>query len=732
VSYPHVKTQDRDLFRPITYWSVFVCFFISGFCSLLYEVEWTRLAFAHFGIITPVLSLVVSVFMLGLGVGSACGGSLSVWAYNRFHISPLLLYAAAEITVAIGAFAVPSLFHVSEIVLLSSGAESSFTFLVLSAICIIASLLPWCLAMGATIPFMMSFGKGAGLFERNETFSFLYAANVVGAATGSITTALALIELLGLRGTYVLGAIGNLTIAVIAVIVVMAVGDRTLRYPETASESASTPSCTRRWVAAVLFVTGFSSLGMEVCWTRDFTFELQTTIYAFAAILATYLVSTFSGSVMYRSAFSASLGFPIERLVVWLFPLSLLPVILSDPRYDSSVPQTLLSIVPLCTLLGFLTPGLIDKFGHGDPTKAGRLYAINIAGSILGPLIAGYFLLPLFGLRWSIILLALPFVAIVFLVSRARQSRHIGAMSASVLVAAIAILFSRAYDDADLYPKPNEVHTDYGASAVAYGTGLSKQLLVNAIPVTALEDDTKVMAHLPMVLNGNARNVLDICFGMGTTFRSLSTWGAYTTAVDLSPSVLDSFGFFYSDAPKILSNPKNRIVADDGRRYLMRTTQRFDVITIDPPPPTEAAGSSLLYSVQFYEIAKRRLAPRGILAQWTPRTEPRITEAILLALKQSFPYVAIFKGNVGLHLLASDASFAIPSAKEFVRRMPPTAQRDLVEWEAGKTPEDAARLILSKQIAASSILGPASDVPVLSDNRPYNEYFFLRRSGLIK
>src|SRR5215469_8841564 len=85
---------------------IFACFFVSGFCSLLYQVLWTRLAFAHFGIITPVLSLIVSVFMLGLGIGSAYGGRLAKFAEQRFNTPPLYLYAAAEVSIGIGAFAV--------------------------------------------------------------------------------------------------------------------------------------------------------------------------------------------------------------------------------------------------------------------------------------------------------------------------------------------------------------------------------------------------------------------------------------------------------------------------------------------------------------------------------------------------------------------------------------------------------------------------------------------------
>jgi spermidine synthase len=720
--------QRRSVARSVTDSLVFVCFFVSGFCSLLYEVLWTRLAFAHFGIITPVLSLVVSVFMLGLGIGSAFGGLLAASANRRFGISPLYLYAAAEGLVAIGAFVVPSLFDRSTALLVQAGAASSVEFLLSSAACIIVALLPWCVAMGATIPLMMAFVRGVNPHSR-ESFSFLYAANVIGAATGAITTAMVLIELFGLRGTYTLAAAGNVAIATIAVGLGMLVSTNGPRKDTIVAESATSRAQRPGWAGAVLFITGFSSVGMEVCWARDFTFVLRTTIYAFALILATYLIATYVGSAIYRRAISRNPKLSVQGAVVWLFPFSLLSVVLGDPRTDHSAVQTLLSIVPLCGFLGFLTPGLIDRFGQGDATRAGRFYAINIAGAILGPLVAGYVLLPLFGIRWATIVLAFPLLAALTLIDRSQVGRRFVALTAAAFVAAVAIFVSRAYDDGSLYPRPAEVRRDYAASVVAYGTGISKQLLVNAVPITLMATDVKVMAHLPMALHGHARKALVICFGMGTTFRSLSAWGVDVTAVDLSPSVIESFGFFYPDASTILANSKNRTVVDDGRRYLMRTGEKFDVITINPPPPVEAAGSSLLYSVQFYDIARKRLAPGGILAQWLLSTEPRIAQSVALALEQSFPHVVAFRGPLGLHFIASATPLIIPSADELVERMPQTARRDWVEWEAGKSAEAEARDVLSSRVSFASLLPrPDANVPPLSDDRPYNEYFLLRRT----
>ena len=121
-----------------------------------------------------------------------------------------------------------------------------------------------------------------------------------------------------------------------------------------------------------------------------------------------------------------------------------------------------------------------------------------------------------------------------------------------------------------------------------------------------------------------------ICFGMGTTFRSLGSWGGNFTAVELVPSVCDSFGFFWDDAEEVAGRTGARIVVDDGRRFLSRTEEKFDLITIDPPPPVEAGGSSLLYSSEFYAVLRERLSDTGVLQQWFPGGEKKIAQAVVI------------------------------------------------------------------------------------------------------
>jgi spermidine synthase len=186
---------------------LFLLFFLSGFSSLVYQVVWTRIAFASFGIIAPVLSVVISVFMLGLSLGAWLGGRLIDALTTKTRSSAIVFYMLTELVIGIGAFAVPMLFAVSGEVLLSAGQMDSFRYLSLSALLLGLSILPWCVCMGATFPFMMAYVREQDP-QNTESFSFLYLANVLGAMSGTLVTALVLVEFFGFKQTLCIAAAG--------------------------------------------------------------------------------------------------------------------------------------------------------------------------------------------------------------------------------------------------------------------------------------------------------------------------------------------------------------------------------------------------------------------------------------------------------------------------------------------------------------------------------------------
>jgi spermidine synthase len=206
--------------------------------------------------------------------------------------------------------------------------------------------------------------------------------------------------------------------------------------------------------------------------------------------------------------------------------------------------------------------------------------------------------------------------------------------------------------------------------------------------MTALTPITKFMVHLPLSFHEGADpSVLVICFGMGTSYRSALSWDVDTTVVELVPSVPKEFGYYHSDAAEVLKNPKGHIVIDDGRRFLKRTPLKFDVIATDPPPPLQAAGSSLLYSPEFFELVKQHLKPKGIVQIWLPGGDLMSDLAVVRSVYSSFPYVRSFPSIVanGVHMLCSMEPVEQHTAEELLARMP-----------AGAPPSTLARWCLMK------------------------------------
>jgi spermidine synthase len=711
--------------------TVFALFFLSGFCGLLYQVVWIRLAFSHFGIIMPVLSVVVSVFMLGLALGSWAGG---VWTSRKTRrFSAIYAYAAVEFLIGWGAFLVPKLFPLGDTLLLPGGDLNSGSYLLFSALIISVSLLPWCFLMGTTFPLMMAFIKEQETSGAATSFSFLYLANVIGAMCGTLITADVLVELIGFKNTLLLAGCTNFLIAAISV----SLGKR---YPfqmpaKTAKgeDARKVPARVRLdrpilWYYTVLFVTGFTSMSLEVIWVRNFTPVVGTTVYAFALIVTVYLLATWMGSGMYRRDIARKRPLSIPALLAALAVSTLFIIVINDPRLRLEKGGLVLGIFPFSWLLGYLTPSLIDRYSQGDPDRAGRAYAINIIGCILGPLMASYLFLPSLGAKGSMVLMALPYV--ILLAMHLRELPHyvrVYAGSAAALLLVSALWINRSYEEPD---HNGVIRRDSTATVISTGEGMGMRLLVNGVGITQITTITKVMAYLPLLTQKEPRSALNICFGMGTTYRSLLKWdGVQVTAVELVPSVKEAFGYYHTDAAQVMANPRGRVVIDDGRRFLRRTGETFDVITLDPPPPIEAAGSSLLYAREFYELAKKRLRPSGVLHQWFPGGLGVECQAITRSLTDAFPYVKAFGSaeGWGIHYLASMQPIQLPTAAQSLARFSPAVRADLLEWQPKADLRAFWKDVLAREIKPEVLMSSDPSLSI-TDDRPFNEYYLLRRS----
>lgn len=722
----------------------FLFFLVSGFCSILYELIWLRLAMAQYGVTTPLVSIVLSTFMLGLGLGSWGAGRLIRKWRGRHSFPPLRLYALTELLIGISALVVPLELSWGREILerLEIHGLSSSGFYWAAGTWIAFSMVPWCACMGATFPFAMFAIKEGSGNDSKWSFSYLYLANVLGAVVGAWLP-LFLIEALGFRKTLHVGSVLNFVLAISA-------WSLSLRRTKTAdverdrteapAPSFAPPNSDSRKLLLLLFGTGLSSMAAEVIWVRMFTPWLGTMVYAFAAILAAYLGATYIGSLIYRRRL---LGLELRGSTVWgiLAIAIVLPLLAADPRLPmNKFPRLMLGVMPFSAVLGFLTPLMVDHASSGDGERAGRAYAVNILGCILGPLLSGFLLLPWLGERASLCVLALPWFAngLLMVKSPLLLPEDVSVPSRRWVCAALAVvsafLFFSTSSFEDQFPH-RWVKRDYVATVVAKGNSrLEKRLLVNGQGMTGLRPITKMMAHLPLaMLDRKPADILIICFGMGTTHRSALSWGISSTVVELVPSVPQVYGFFHEDGPRLLQSPQSHLVIDDGRLFLERTSQQFDVITIDPPPPVEAAGSSLLYSEEFYALVKRHLRPGGIVQQWLPNAEPIVQSSVAKALQQSFPNVRAFISvmDFGHHFLASMSPIAPATAATLATRIPAAAGADMVEWGPESSPEQQFALALSKEVPLAQVIQQYPNAPAMEDDRPVNEYYYLRHHPAI-
>ena len=715
----------------------FAFFVASGFCSILYEIVWIRIAMARFGITTPMVSIVLSAFMLGLGLGSWGAGIISRRLALRSSFSALRFYASLELLIGISAIAVPYELSWGRAFLLRHTTDfSSPGHYLVSAIWLAIALVPWCACMGATFPFAMTAIDQQREPGREGSFSYLYLANILGSSAGALIP-LALIEVLGFRHTLLASAGTNLLLSGSAFFLSFRprkVPTQPEHEDHFAGSNLTPSSHSRNILLWVLFGAGLTSMGAEVIWIRLYTPFLGTTVYAFATILGMYLVAMYVGTWSYRKWINARV---LETDWLWiLLGVSLLAAFATaDPRvHGNGILRVALGIMPFSALLGIITPALVDRYSRGEARSAGNAYAVNIVGCVLGPLLAAFVLLPRTSERIAMLILSIPWFA-QGLSSQARRLwfRRTWSWSAVGCVLGItvslAILFqAESFDGQYIY---REVRRDSTATVVAVGsTYAEKRLLVNGVGMTTLSPNTKIMVHLPLaLLQRKPESGLVICFGMGTTHLSMLSWGIRDTAVELVPSVPKLVTFFHPNALQSMNSAQSRVIIDDGRSYLERTSEQYDVITIDPPPPVSAAGSSLLYSKEFYGLAKQHLRSGGIMQQWLFAEEPALVASVARALSQSFPYVRAFHAidNFGFHFLASMSPIPNLTPSELAAKLPSTAAQDLIEWGPASDAKQQFNLVLSRELSMAALTQSSPKVPALEDNRPINEYFLVRR-----
>jgi spermidine synthase len=180
---------------------VYLVFVLSGFAALLYQVCWQRALFAVFGINIEAVTVVVTAFMLGLGVGSWGGGILS-----KSSRTPMLLYFAG-IECAIGLYGLGSLWLFAQVGRITLHASATTTACASFLLVLVPTML-----MGATLPLLVMHAvRSTGSVGRSV--GMLYFVNTLGSAMAAFLAVLVCLPRFGLADTVRLAALTNLVVA---------------------------------------------------------------------------------------------------------------------------------------------------------------------------------------------------------------------------------------------------------------------------------------------------------------------------------------------------------------------------------------------------------------------------------------------------------------------------------------------------------------------------------------
>lgn len=627
---------------------------VGGVAALSWEVLWQIRASLALGVSALATAITLAAAMGGMAAGSFLAGR---WLRERRVAMPLRAYGLLELAIGAAGLCMPAGFRGLEWIdarvygLLPGAAHF------VHALGVALLIGPAAAAMGATIPVFARVCAAHG-----TSLAGLYGLNTLGAAAGVLGNAFVLVPWLGLARSGWLVASLNAAVFAATRLLEREPSDAPLPRPQ------APPRLPPASATLLVFATGFATFALEVAWFRGLRAAFLSSTDSFAIMLFAVLVALGAGArivpALRRLGVEPALllaGAGVAILVATPFIERMDLLVQGTQGYGARIARR--GILALATLgapmllLGTLLPWLLEEYR--DRGGAGWLYATNTLGSVLGSLLATWALLPLLGFArtaWAIGAATVLLAAL--LRPRGRALVVLGG------AAALALAVARTEDigrkrvlGTSTFTKLEVLAFEEGAEAtaavvegrVSESQGSARALVIDGFVATA-EDLPSVsymawMGRLPMLLHPDPRRALVICFGTGQTANAVLEEGPERLdVVELNPAVLRMAPFFASNHG-VLDDPRVRAVAMDGRAWLRRNPERYDVVTLEPMPP-HFAGVNSLYSREFYEIVAMRLEPGGIMAQWVPfHLLPPFHAASIAATFQSvFPDAILWRG----------------------------------------------------------------------------------------
>jgi spermidine synthase len=676
-----------------------VLFFLSGVAGLLLQVIWMYRLGLVFGNAAYATAATLSAFFLGLALGGWVWGDLA----GRFR-RPLAVYGLIEVGVALSALLlIPGLrlyeTQYGSVVDLLGGSRG---LLILGKFGFSTTLLlvPTFL-MGGTFPVLASYIV-AGREELARRGTLLYALNTLGASLGALLAGFFLLPSIGVKSAYLVAVVLAGSVGVAALVLDRlgfspgsspgsspggspggsvephTPGDQIRDTPVTATGDAPPTrvgSVTRAQIITLAVASGLLTLSAETLWTRMLAQVLQNSVYSFAAILVVFLIALGLGGLLSHGLSRTRLTpatvlvglLSIGALGVGVTPavfgwatdgLTYLAPRASWSLYVFSVFKlALLVVLPSTVVVGALFPFLlraIPTVDRGAGRAVGRLVLLNSLGAAVGPVVAGFMLLDSVGLWTSVRLIAVAYGGLgAYMAFRSVPGGGWSRVMALPLIATLVGMVMPSPSVVRLEPGERLVETWQASDGVVSIVEVDQGVQLRLDNFYALGDSRSALveqmqAHVPLLIHPSPERVLFLGLGTGITAgAALSHDVERVVAAELVPNVIRAARKYFKPwLNGLFEDSRVEVVADDARNLLLGTDESFDVIVGDLFTPWHA-GTGSLYTVEHFRLAREKLAPGGIFAQWLPlyQLTPSSFQTIAATFASVFPEVTVWRAD---------------------------------------------------------------------------------------
>jgi spermidine synthase len=715
-------------------------FFVSGISGLIYQSLWLRMLSLVFGVTVYAASTVLASFMAGLALGTLAAGRLT----TRIR-RPLAWFGACELGIGVLALLTPLALDLAGqlwVGVQSYLPDQLWALTVARFLCSLVILLAPTSLMGATLPLVVR----SSLADRalaGPWVGVLYAANTGGAITGALLAGFVLIGGIGIARSFQLAAALNGFVGIGALVIAF-LGPQP-SSPAPHAHTATATSVSRIAQLAFAF-SGFAALALEIVWFRVLVIIVPATTYAFTTMLAAVLLGLAAGSALaaplLRRSWNWAAVYGAVQLTIALLTVGALELYLV--RYGAGSVRgsdhvaSLFVILPPALALGFAFPvgirAWVDAPGAPDHERAARvarLYAVNVGGAIAGAAAGGFLLLPSLGSRLSVVILASGFVLSGLLLIWHSTPRPRPAVIASTFIAVAVFTWLAARlptpfdavqgrrvpaDERPLFLEEG-VQTTVGV----YGAPMGRHVMYLDGLHQANDTDVMVQVHrqiglLPAAIHPSPRKGLVIGLGGGVTGGALGLVdGLSLDIVELSDSVVRAAGWFAHVNGDVLNQPHARLRVDDGRHYLLTTRERYDIVTADIIQPIHA-GAGSLYSAEYYHLAKRVLAPGGLMLQWIGNRPESQYKLMVRTFLDVFPHATAWAGGT---LLVGTTQALKLDPEKFQAKLSHERTRRALESIALPNFEALLARYTAGPDELREFVGPGL---ILTDDRPLVEY----------